>query len=187
MALAGASASGRGPRSGTDRCGRASQRRFEPSLRLSVGTGYRRKAGGNRRAATPPRSQAWLRRLRPAQSRLSIHAVRREAPRGPDASATGSETADGHQEAFSGKLWAAGSPESDDRRSPRGTGRVESGARQRALQSPSRSARPGDQEAVELGCDGPVEAVRDGAPRGGFGGSAEDWLTLLRCVSEGYG
>ena len=41
-----------------------------------------------------------------------------------------------------------------------------------------------DQEAEELACYGPVDAVRDGVLRGGFGGSAEGWLTLLRGVSQ---
>lgn len=42
----------------------------------------------------------------------------------------------------------------------------------------------GGHEAAELACDGAVDAVLDGALRGGFGGSAEGWLTLLRCVSQ---
>ena len=42
----------------------------------------------------------------------------------------------------------------------------------------------GDQEAEELAGDGPVDAVPDGALRGGFGGSAEGWLTPLRFLSS---
>ena len=48
--------------------------------------------------------------------------------------------------------------------------------------APSLSA--GGQEAGKLAGDGPVDAVPGGDLRGGFGSSAEGWLTLLRCVSQ---
>ena len=38
----------------------------------------------------------------------------------------------------------------------------------------------GDKEAEEVACDRPVDAVPDDALRGGFGGSAEGWLTPLK-------
>ena len=42
----------------------------------------------------------------------------------------------------------------------------------------------GDQEAKRLARDGSVNAVLDRPLRGGFGGSAEGWLTLLRSISQ---
>ena len=42
----------------------------------------------------------------------------------------------------------------------------------------------GDQEAEELAGNGSVDAVPDGGLRGGFGGSAEGWLTPLRFVCQ---
>ncbi len=41
-----------------------------------------------------------------------------------------------------------------------------------------------DQRPGAVARDGPVGAVLDGALRGGFGGSAKGWLTLLSCVSQ---
>ena len=43
-----------------------------------------------------------------------------------------------------------------------------------------------DQEAEELARDGPVDAAPDRALRGGFGGSAEGWLSTVKVGKPAY-
>ncbi|MDE0072487.1 MAG: hypothetical protein OXU32_00690, partial [Gammaproteobacteria bacterium] len=42
------------------------------------------------------------------------------------------------------------------------------------------------QEAGELAGDGPVDAVPDGAPRGGFGTVPKGWLTTVKGRKPAY-